>query len=191
MDSLKRWFRGLSSLLGLAEAAWQRISLFLAAFLVIAAIHKISSPLGRRTSYEPPLFAGAGGGGSGYDRLLPAREQSIVWTRQANAILAQGQVYETRLSLRTQEGCPKGEQEAGSSTTPSDGGSANFSSASPSGPSRELEPRYHRADGYRRLRGSASSSRSSACSSSSRSPRPRGIAAAASRTTQDRIKSSR
>ena len=106
MDSLKRWFAAFL-LFWASLKLWQRISLFLAAFLVIAAILLLVL-WGGRTSYEP-LFAG-----------LEVEDQAAIvsYLREnnlpyrldpsANAILMpRGQVYETRLSL-AQEGLPKG-----------------------------------------------------------------------------------
>ncbi len=55
MDSLKRWFAAFL-LFWASLKLWQRISLFIAAFLVIAAMFMLVFLAGR-TSYEP-LFAG-------------------------------------------------------------------------------------------------------------------------------------
>ena len=55
MDSLKRWFAAFL-LFWASLKLWQRISLFFAAFLVVAAIFMLVLWTGR-TAYEP-LFAG-------------------------------------------------------------------------------------------------------------------------------------
>ena len=106
MDSLKRWFAAFI-LFWVSLKLWQRISLFLAAFLVVAAILLLVL-WGGRTSYEP-LFAGL----EVEDQAAIVsylRENKIPYRLDpsANAILMpRGQVYETRLSL-AQEGLPRG-----------------------------------------------------------------------------------
>ena len=106
METLQRWataFRSFWSSLRL----WQRISLFLTAFLVLGALSILVLAAGR-TAYEP-LFAG----------LDPQDQAAIVSYLKENGkpyrldpaadaiLLPRGDVYETRLAL-AQEGLPKG-----------------------------------------------------------------------------------
>ena len=106
MDSLKRWFAAFRAFWASLKL-WQRASLFLAVFLVAAALLLLVL-WGGRTAYEP-LFAGLEVGDQAAI-VAYLRENNLPYRLDpaSSAILMpRDQVYETRLSL-AQEGLPKG-----------------------------------------------------------------------------------
>ena len=102
MDSLKRWFAAFRAFWASLKL-WQRASLFLAVFLVAAALLLLVL-WGGRTAYEP-LFAGLEVGDQAAivaylkENKLPYRLDPA----SSAILMPRDQVYETRLAERSEE----------------------------------------------------------------------------------------